>query len=225
MRPLVLLVGAVVLVDTMFYAAITPLLPSLAHELGLAKGGAGVLEASYAAGTLAGALPGGWLAARSGVRTAVLAGLALMSVSGLVFAFGATAWLLDVARFVQGVGGACSWSGGLAWIASAAPRERRSELLGTALGAAIVGGQLGPVLGALAHAAGRAAVFSAAAVFGIALAVWAWRTPAPAVQEAGVVHPARAARERSIAARGALPPPPPAALRARRPPGPPRLRT
>jgi predicted MFS family arabinose efflux permease len=203
-RALVLLVGAVVLVDTMFYAAITPLLPSLADELALGKGSAGVLEAAYAAGTFAGALPGGWVAARFGVRAAVLAGLGLMSVSGLVFAFGTTEWLLDAARFVQGLGGACSWAGGLAWVASAAPRERRGELLGTALGAAIVGGQLGPVLGAVAHAVGRDVVFSAAALFGAALAAWAWRTPPPAVQQAGVLHPARAARERSIGAGMAL---------------------
>ena len=50
MRRLGLLVGATVLVDTMFYAAITPLLPDLADELGLGKNGAGVLAGSYAAG-------------------------------------------------------------------------------------------------------------------------------------------------------------------------------
>jgi len=177
-RPLVLLVGAVVLVDTMFYAAITPLLPELRDELGLGKGGAGVLAAAYAAGTFAGALPGGWIAARLGVRVAVLSGLALMGVAGLAFAFGHSVVLLDGARFLQGVGGACSWSGGLAWLAAAAPRERRGEVLGTALGAAIVGGQLGPVVGAVAHAVGRQAAFSTTAVLGIALAVWAARTPA-----------------------------------------------
>ena len=131
----------------MFYAAITPLLPELRDELGLGKGGAGVLAAAYAAGTFAGALPGGWIAARLGVRVAVFAGLALMGLAGLAFAFGHSVVLLDGARFLQGVGGACSWSGGLAWLAAAAPRDRRGEVLGTALGAAIVGGQLGPVVG------------------------------------------------------------------------------
>jgi hypothetical protein len=38
-RRLALLVGAIVLVDTMFYAAITPLLPRLADELHLGKNG------------------------------------------------------------------------------------------------------------------------------------------------------------------------------------------
>lgn len=204
MRRLVALVGAVVLVDTMFYAAITPILPALADELDLGKGAAGVLEASYAAGTFLGALPGGWVAARFGVRTAVFAGLALMSVAGVVFAVGRTELVLDLARFVQGLGGACSWAGGLAWLAAAAPRERRGEYLGTALGAAIVGGQLGPVVGAAADAAGRAAVFSATALFGALLAAWAWRIAEPSVREERALHPARAARDRLIAAGMAL---------------------
>ena len=67
-RRLALLVGAIVLVDTMFYAAITPLLPQLADDFELGKNGAGVLAGAYAAGTLIGALPGGWLAARVGVQ-------------------------------------------------------------------------------------------------------------------------------------------------------------
>ena len=59
-RRLTLLVGAIVLVDTMFYAAITPLLPKLVDDLDLGKNGAGVLTGAYAAGTLLGSLPGGW---------------------------------------------------------------------------------------------------------------------------------------------------------------------
>ena len=115
MRRLALLVGAIVLVDTMFYAAITPLLPHLADELHLGKNGAGVLAASSAAGTLVGALPGGWLAARAGVKATVLAGLTLMSISGLAFAFGSSIAVVDVARFMQGVGGACSWAAWPGW--------------------------------------------------------------------------------------------------------------
>jgi len=42
-RRLVRAIGAVVFVDTMFYAAIAPLLPTLAHELHLSKLSAGVI--------------------------------------------------------------------------------------------------------------------------------------------------------------------------------------
>ena len=87
MRKLLLLVSAVVLVDTSFYAAITPLLPDLTEEFGLSKTGAGVLAAAYPIGTFVGGLPGGWMAARVGVRPTVLAGLALMVLSSIAFAF------------------------------------------------------------------------------------------------------------------------------------------
>ena len=59
MRRLFMLVAAVVLVDTAFYAAIAPLLPHYESELGLSKTAAGILTASYAAGTLAGRDPRG----------------------------------------------------------------------------------------------------------------------------------------------------------------------
>ena len=71
MRALVAFVSAVVLVDTIFYAAVVPLLPAYTEDLGLTKAGAGVLEASYAAGTLAAAVPAGLFAARVGVRRTV----------------------------------------------------------------------------------------------------------------------------------------------------------
>jgi MFS family permease len=178
-RRLVALVSAVVLVDTMFYAAVTPLLPKLTHELALGKAGAGVLTGAYAAGTLLGALPGGLLAARAGVKPTVLVGVTLMSVAGLTFAFARSAPVLDAARFLQGIGGAFSWAGGMAWLASGVPRERRGEVLGGALGAAIFGVQLGPVIGALATAIGREAAFATAVVFGAGLGAWAWATPGP----------------------------------------------
>jgi predicted MFS family arabinose efflux permease len=194
-RRLVLLVGAIVLVDTTFYAAITPLLPELARELGLGKNGAGVLAGAYACGTLLGSLPAGWLAARAGVKPTVLAGLSLMAVSGLAFAFGRSIVVLDAARFLQGVGGACSWTAGLAWLASTVPRERRGQVLGAAIGAAIFGVQLGPVVGALATAIGQEAAFSSTVVFGAALAAWAWAMPAPGGAPQAMTAPRAALRD------------------------------
>jgi predicted MFS family arabinose efflux permease len=198
-RRLGLLVGAIVLVDTMFYAAITPLLPDLVDELNLGKNGAGVLAGSYAAGTLIGALPGGWLAARVGVKATVLAGLTLMSFSGLAFAFGSSIVVVDLARFMQGVGGACTWAGGMAWVAGEAPRERRGEVIGGVLGAAIFGVQLGPVVGALATAVGREAAFSSTVLFGLVLGAWALTMPAPGGSEV-LTAPAAALRQRSMLA-------------------------
>jgi len=177
MRRLFVLVAAVILVDTMFYAAIVPLLPQYSEELGLSKSAAGILSASYAAGTLLAALPSGWLAAKVGVRQSMLIGLGLLSASSLAFAFADEIVLLDLARFAQGLGGACAWTGGLAWLLAAGPRERRGELVGSVLAVAIAGLLLGPVIGGIATVAGPEAVFSAVAVAAVCLFVWVARTP------------------------------------------------
>jgi MFS family permease len=196
MRRLFLLVAAVVLVDTMFFAAVAPLLPHYSDEFELSKTGAGILAAAYPAGTFAGALPSGWLAARWGVKPTLLLGLSMLGTSSLVFAFAQHIVLLDAARFVQGFGGACMWAAGMAWLVSASPPERRGELIGSALGAAIVGVLLGPVLGGAASVLSPAAVFSAVAVVAAALAAWAWTMPGVAPEDASPLGALRSAFRR-----------------------------
>src|SRR4051795_3522012 len=184
----------------MFYAAITPLLPKLADDLGLGKNGAGVLTGSYAAGTLLGSLPAGGLIARFGVKSTVLVGITLMSVACLAFAFADTIGVLDAARFLQGVGGACSWAGGMAWVAGEAPRERRGALLGSAMGFAIFGVQLGPVVGAVARGVGQEVAFSSTVLFGVALSVWAWTMPVRRAEGETLATPSEALRSRTMLA-------------------------
>jgi predicted MFS family arabinose efflux permease len=174
---LVLFIGAVVFVDTMFYAVIAPLLPGLAHELRLSKLSAGVLTASYAAGMLLGSLPAGVLAARAGPRFTVCAGLALLAGSTVAFGVLANAAALDAARFVEGVGGACTWAGGLAWIAEETPLERRGAMMGRAVGAAVAGALFGPVIGTVATAVGRPAAFSGVSIVAVVLILLARRLP------------------------------------------------
>ena len=179
LRLLFLVAGAIVFVDTMFYAAVVPLLPTLTRELHLSKASAGVLTAAYAAGTLVGSIPGGMLAASAGPRTTIYAGLFLMGASSLAFGLLDNVVLLDLARFVQGFGSACTWAGSLAWLVGEVPAERRGSTIGGALSAAIGGALFGPVIGTLAHALGRAPVFSAVVVVAVALAAAVTLLPAP----------------------------------------------
>jgi MFS family permease len=198
-RRLLLLVGATIFVDTIFFAALTPLLPSYADDLDLSKTGVGILAASYPAGALLGGIPGGVAAARYGVKPTVVAGLLLMVCTTTAFAFAENIVLLDLARFAQGFASSLTWTASLAWLVSQAPPERRGLLIGTAMSAAIVGALFGPVLGGVASVVGIEVAFAAVAVLGLVLAVWAALTPAA---RAGEPQPLAmlwaAARDRAV---------------------------
>jgi MFS family permease len=177
MRRLLLLVAVIVLVDTMLYAALTPLLPAYTEEYGLSKAGAGLLLALYAVGVLAFGFPAGVIATRIGAKAAALTGLLVVVAASVGFAFAGDVWSLGLARFGQGLGSALSWAGGLGWLLSATPRERRGEMLGAALSAAIVGALLGPVLGGVASIVGTRTAFVAVAVVSAAVAIVGLREP------------------------------------------------
>jgi MFS family permease len=182
-RRLLLLVGSIVFLDTMFFAALTPLLPEYADRFGLSKAGAGLLAAAYPLGVLVGGIPSGLAAVRFGLKPTVVGGLLLMAVTTFVFGFADSVWLLDAARFAQGIASACAWAAGLAWLVASAPGDRRGELIGTVIGVAIVGALFGPVLGGIASTVGTEAAFSAVGVAAIGLAGWAFVTHAPPTRE------------------------------------------
>jgi MFS family permease len=168
-RRLVLVLGAVVFTDTVFYAAIAPLLPTLVHELHMSKASAGLMTAAYPIGTFVGSIPGGWLTVRIGPRKTVYIGLSLLAGSTLAFGWAHNVVALDIARFVEGIGGAFSWSAALAWLVADVPSERRGQTIGGAIGAAIAGSLFGPVIGTIASAVGRGPAFSAVVVLAVVL--------------------------------------------------------
>jgi MFS family permease len=195
LRLLFLVAGAVVFFDTVFYAAVVPLLPTLTRQLHLTKASAGILTAGYAAGTLVGSLPGGMLAERAGPRVTLYTGLALMGGSSLAFGLLHNVALLDAARFIQGVGGACTWAGSMVWLIIESPPERRGSAIGGALAAGIGGALFGPVVGTLAHGLGRGPVFSAVVLVAAGLAAAVGMLPRPAVPE---LDPGRARLSRQL---------------------------
>jgi MFS family permease len=177
-RSLLVLTSAVVFVDTLFYAALTPLLPHYAHELSLGKTGAGVLAAAYPAGALVSAVPSGIVAARLGVKPTVLAGMTAVAVCIALFGLADQAWQLDTARFLQGLASSFSWTGALAWLVAGTAAARRGTVIGQAFAAAVGGALLGPVLGGAAAVLGTGWTFGAVAAASVGLVVWAATVPA-----------------------------------------------
>ena len=181
-RRVLFLAGAIVFVDTLFFAALTPLLPHYADRFDLTKTGAGLLAAAYPLGVLIGGIPSGYLAARAGVKPTAVTALFLIAGTSVVFGYGDSIALLDVARFTQGLGSACAWTAALSWLVSMAPPGRRGALIGSALGVAIAGAIFGPVAGALASVAGTGPVFAGVGGLCLVVAALAFRTPAPPVR-------------------------------------------
>lgn len=176
MRRLLFLACAVVFLDVTFFSVLTPLLPSYEADHHLSEGSAGVLAGSFAAGALVFAIPAGWLVAKIGSRRIVVLGLIGIGTFSPAFGFADDIVLLDLFRFMQGGAGALMWAGAIAWVVVAAPVERRGEMLGIVIAAAVTGELLGAPLGALAHEVGTEVVFStvlfaAAGLIGLALTI------------------------------------------------------
>ncbi len=193
MRRLLILACSIVFLDVSFFAAIAPLLPGYVDDLDLSKAQAGLLSASYAAGTLVAALPAGLVAARVGPRLTAIAGLVVLGLSSLAFGFSDQIGLLDTARFCQGVGGAMAWAGSFTWIILRAPEEQRGVVIGTAMGMAVAGELFGPPLGAIAKVAGTEVVFGSVLVVAAVLIAVAARTPDSASRERAGAARVRAA--------------------------------
>jgi MFS family permease len=193
--------SAVVFFDTMFFAALTPLLPHYAHALALGKGGAGALSAAYPAGAVLGAIPSGIVAARFGVKRTVLVGLAVVAICTIIFGFGNQIWELDLARFCQGIASAFSWTGALAWLVAASPAGRRGALIGQAFATAIAGALFGPVLGGTASVVGIRWAFGAVGVASFGLVVWAALMPSQRPEQPqGIAALGRAFTDRRVLA-------------------------
>jgi len=200
-RRLLFLTSAVVFVDTLFFVALTPLLPHYAHAAHLSETGAGILAAAYPAGVLVGAIPSGIVAARAGVKPTVIAGLSMVALCTVLFGVAGGAWQLDTARFAQGIASAFSWTGALAWLVSASPPGKRGTLIGRAFAAAVLGALAGPVLGGVASVAGTGRTFGAVGVCSLGLVAWAATVPAERpIERQPLAVLARAVRDRRILA-------------------------
>jgi MFS family permease len=161
-RRLLSLVCALVLVDTMLYAALTPLLGRFAQQLHLSSATAGVLVAVYAAGALVGRLNdrrGALVPVRWGLLGGAVTSLGLtLAVGPLPYAL-----LVVVASVAYGV----LFTPAFALIADGADRARLAQgmAFGVMNAAWALGAMTGPAAGgALAGAVGERTPFILVAI-------------------------------------------------------------
>ena len=188
-RGLFVLVGALVLVEVMFYSALAPLLPYYSRHLHLSKGGVGPADrvirdrhAGFRAAARRARRPHRRQAGDGlGVRC-------LLAAASLVFGISHSVAVLDTTRFVQGIAGIGVWIASLTWLVGVMPVERRGETVGAVLGIGIGGALLGPVIGSAAVLTEPRIVFGVLALVILALAAWAMITPEPADADAAPVR-------------------------------------
>lgn len=168
---------AIAAIETAFYAALAPLLPTFRDQLGLSKAQVGLLAAMYAIGLCFAAIPVGLFTSTFGVKTAALAGLLGLAGTSIAFGFVPLYWELLLTRAVQGAAGALCWTAGIAWLIEMTPQTRRSEMIGLFSGASAAGAVLGPALGGAAALIGRAEAFAGVAGFASLVALAAARIP------------------------------------------------
>ncbi|WP_199556221.1 TCR/Tet family MFS transporter [Sandaracinobacteroides hominis] len=142
-----------VLLDTMGFGLIIPVLPQLVGELGnvsLDKAATigGTLIMTYALAQFLFSPVIGGLSDAHGRRPVLLLSMAGFGISMLVAAFATSLWMLFVGRTLAGITGA-SYSTANAYIADITPHERRAQtfgLLGVAFGLGFI---FGPAIGGL----------------------------------------------------------------------------
>jgi DHA1 family multidrug resistance protein-like MFS transporter len=181
---ILVLVVLVIFMDMMIYGLLIPVFPEYAPRFGVNESVIGVVFGVYAAMLLLFSIPMGLLSDRVGRRPLIVAGMLLLALATALFGFSTTIAHLVVARTVQGVSAAATWSAGLALLADTCDPARLGEKMGVALSAVGVGTILGPVAGGLLFEyAGYTATFIVPAVLaasvGLAVLIAPLRTCRP----------------------------------------------
>ena len=146
---ILVLVALVIFMDMAIYGLLIPVFPEYAPRLGVDESVIGVIFGIYAAMLLVFSIPMGILSDRVGRRPLIVAGMILLALATALFGFSTTVEHLIVARTVQGISAAATWSAGLALLAETCDPSRLGEKMGITLSAVGFGTVIGPVLGGL----------------------------------------------------------------------------
>lgn len=167
------LAGFIVMADNW---VVSPILPAIAHSLGVTSSSAGILIAAYMLPFGLFQLVFGPLADRYGKSRVVLGTLALFTVATALCATGVSLTGLSVYRALTGLFAAATMPISLALIADVVPIANRQQAIGSFMGIAFLGQALSMGIGgAIAYFVDWRGVFIAYAAFSALVTVVLWK--------------------------------------------------
>jgi MFS transporter, DHA1 family, solute carrier family 18 (vesicular amine transporter), member 1/2 len=138
-----------VFIDMLLYSIVVPIVPFYTSKFDASQTVIGILIGCYAFSFLIATPILGGISDKFGRRGVMLWGLAVLLASTLLFAFANSMMLLIVARLLQGVAAAATWTAGLALIMDMYPPAKRGKALGTVLTFMSAGTLLGAPVGGM----------------------------------------------------------------------------
>lgn len=145
------LVSAAIFMDMMVYTLVIPVIPAYATKMGADTVTIGIIYGAFSVALLVFSIPFGILSDRSGRKVFMMLGMLTLGATNVVFALSTDVRVLVVARLIQGMSGAATWSAGLAMLADTFGPEERGKRLGLAMSAMSVGTLLGPAVGGIMY--------------------------------------------------------------------------
>lgn len=142
-----IVVTIAIFTDMLVYGLVVPILPAYALSLGVSQTAIGFLFGSYAVALLIATPVFGVLSDKTGRKGPMLWGLAGLAFSTLFYAFATQFWMLVIARSLQGISAAITWTAGFALLADLYPAQERGRVMGIALSGQSIGTLIGPVAG------------------------------------------------------------------------------
>jgi len=142
-----ILVCFTVFMDNLLISMIIPIIPYYSNKFGASQSEIGWLFAIDAAGLLLSTPFWGILSDRYGRKFPILFGLVGLVISTILLGFGSNLTELYIARLLQGISSAATWTSCLALLADFFPSEERGKSMGIVMTTISAGSLLGSPIG------------------------------------------------------------------------------
>ncbi|MBK5345674.1 MFS transporter [Bacillus sp. TH22] len=146
-----LVISMAVFIDMLLYSLVVPIVPLYVTKFGASQTTVGILISCYAFTFIVFTPILGVVSDKFGRRGSMLWGMVVLIASTLMFAFASNMYILILARLLQGIAAAATWTAGLALITDLYPANKRGKALGTVITFMSAGTLLGAPVGGLLY--------------------------------------------------------------------------